>query len=113
MLPSYTLPHTVPPGPPLDVNTPQGGVDATSVLLNWHSPNDTGAPGITNYRISALNVDIMTNSSSTFFKVTGLLPNTRYTFFIAAVVSLPGVSAEGPQSAEFSVTTGITGECGK
>ena len=106
------LPHTVPPGPPRDFFSAVGRVGATFVSLDWDPPTDTGVPGITSYRIRALNIDIMTNSSDTSFNVTGLLPNTNYTFTVAAVASLFGVSAEGPQSAEVNVTTGTTGGCG-
>ena len=62
---------------------------ANSLLLNWTEPRDNGAP-ITQYVITqepeleAIVFDV-SNETELQLNVTGLLPNTNYTFTIVAM----------------------------
>lgn len=102
--------NAVAPGPPSAprnlVATADGAVPG-KVDLSWTAPLNTGAGGITGYRIyfSGGSMITQTSGTGTTYSVTGLTPGTTYSFQVFALNAL--AVAEGSVS-EGSNTSSVT-----
>ncbi len=92
--PGGGTPDTTPPSAP--TNLTAGTPTSTSVPLSWSASTDTGGSGLAGYTVyrenGATDVEVGT-STTTSFTVTGLSPNTEYTFYVVARDNAGNVSA--------------------
>jgi len=96
---------TTPPSTPSGLTAPSSGVGYTSAVLNWNASTDSGS-GVVGYDIFQNGVWILSTPASTASALaatlTGLLPNTSYSFTVDARDASGNISA--PSSA-YSLTT--------
>jgi len=78
---------TTPPSTPSALSVANSGLGYTSVVLTWNSSTDSGS-GVVAYDMFQNGIWIVSNpavaSSTQTFTVTGLLPNTAYSFTVRA-----------------------------
>jgi chitodextrinase len=88
---------TTPPSTPSGLSVATSGLGYTSVVLNWNSSTDSGS-GVVAYDIFQSGVWILSNpaatSSTQALTLTGLLPNTAYSFTVRARDGSGNISAD-------------------
>mgnify|MGYP001571812300 CR=1 FL=1 len=96
-----------PPSAPRDLEAVADDLVPGKVDLTWVAPVNTGAGGITGYRIYFSGGDMVaqTTGTGTSYTVTGLTPGTTYSFQVFALNSL--ATTEGSMSAG-SNTSAVT-----
>ncbi len=96
-----------PPGAPTSLGAVSNSLAPGEVFLNWTAPANTGAGGITGYKIRLADGTLIesVNGTSTAYTASGLTPGIAYTFKVSARNALS--DAEGTESA-FSNTALVT-----
>jgi chitodextrinase len=95
----------IPPSSPSGLTAPSSGLGYTSAVLNWNASTDSGS-GVVGYDVFQNGVWILSTPANTAstptVTLTGLLPNTPYSFTLQARDASGNVS--GPSDA-YSLTT--------
>ncbi|MET7029685.1 fibronectin type III domain-containing protein, partial [Sediminicola luteus] len=88
--------------PSVPTNLTASAITATSFTLTWDASSDLGGGPITNYEIFQDGISIgTTGGATTTFNVTGLSPNTTYSYTVTAT---DGTNTSA-QSVALDVTT--------
>ncbi|WP_254909927.1 glycoside hydrolase family 44 protein [Micromonospora sp. NBS 11-29] len=89
-----------------------GTVTADSVALSWApSTDDTGVTGYDVHRVDATGTVKVGSATGTTYTVTGLSPDTAYTFVVTARDAAGNVSAASPGLAVRTAPAAPTGGC--